>query len=425
MDATRRAVITGIGVISPMGIGVGAHWDGLRAGRSAARRLTLFDTSHTSAKHAAWIDEWNPRQWISPHRLKRMERFSQFAVAAGHLAVRDAQIGLPEGVKQHRVGVSLGTALGGFAHGEERHTAFMQSGPASVPPALGVQVFPASAHGHLAIEFGCTGPGTTNTNSCAAGNCALGDALRMIQRGEADVVLAGAAEAPISPLIYKAFDNLGAMSSYDGEDAQCAYRPYHRERSGFVMGEGAAVFVVESLAHAVERGAAIYGEMTGYALTTDGYHMSSPEPSGEALQRCIRLAMEEARLTGQDLDAISPHASGTPANDVNELEQLTAVLGPYAGGLPIAGIKPYTGHTLGAAGAMEVASVLLSMKHQWLPGTPGLTKEGLDAAAEGYQVLTDAVAVSTPIRNVLTLSLGFGGINSALILSTPPSDHGR
>ncbi len=416
MDATRRAVITGIGIVSPLGIGIDAHWAGLQAGRSPARRLTLFDTSHTDGKHAAWIEDWQPAQWIQPHKLKRIERYSQFAVVAAHLALKHAELRHTPGQPNPRWGVSLGTALGGFAYGEERHTSFLVEGPSSVPPALGVQGFPASAQGHIAIEFGCSGPCFTNANSCAAGNSALGDALRSIQRGEADVVLAGAAEAPISPLIFKAFDNLGAMSSYDGPDPQLAYRPYHAKRSGFVMGEGAAFFTVESLAHAEARGAAPLAELSAYAITNDAFHMASPQASGESLQRCIRQALSEAGLQPREIQHISAHASGTVANDFNELAQLAAVFGPGAGGISISGTKPYTGHTLGAASAVEAATCILSLRHDWLPATPGLDQ--IDPAASAFHLLTKATS-TPPLQRILSISLGFAGINTAIVLSRP------
>lgn len=417
MDPTRRAVITGMGIVSPLGIGVEPYWQGLQAGRSPVRRLTLFDTSALDAKHAAWIEDWEPRRWIPSHKLKRMERFAQFAVVAGKLALEHAGWDVKEGVRLPQAGISLGTALGGFAHGESQHEKFVKQGVGALSPSLGVQVFPASAHGHLAIEFGITGPATTNTNSCAAGNAALGDALRMIQRGEVDMVLAGAAEAPISPLIFAAFDNLRAMSSYAGEHPELAYRPYHAERSGFVMGEGAALFVVESLSHARARGAKVWAEITGYALTTEAHHMSTPEPTGEALQRAMRQALAEAGVQPEEIGYISAHASGTPANDVNELRQIAAVFGgELARRIPISGVKPFTGHTLGAAGAMEVATCLLAMQNEWVPPTLNLDRP--DANAAGFNLVPN-VPQTGQMRHVLTNSLGFGGIDTALILSMP------
>jgi 3-oxoacyl-[acyl-carrier-protein] synthase II len=410
--STQRAVITGLGVVSPLGVGREAHWAGLRAEKSPARLLTAFDTSHTAAKHAAWIADWDARPWLPPHKLKRMERYAQFAVVAARLAVDDA--GLRWSSPQPRVGVSVGTACGGFSHGEAQLKGFLRDGPDAVSPSLGVMGFPATAQGHIAIEFGLTGPCVTNTNSCAAGNSALGDALRMIQRGDADVVIAGAAEAPISPLVFKAFDNLGAMSSYDGPDAQCAYRPYHTNRSGFVMGEGAAMLVVESLEHATRRGATVLAELAGYGITNEAFHMASPEPGGEAMQRCIRLALTDASLEPQMIDYISPHASGTPANDVNELMQIQAVLGSHARDISISGIKPFTGHTLGAASAIEALSCVLAMQHGWVP--PTLALDEPDPATAGYD-LVPVHGRNQRVDHALSLALGFSGIDTALVFS--------
>jgi len=415
MQLPRRAVITGLGIVSPSGIGVSAHWAAVQAGSSPARRLDLFDTSHTAAKHAAWISDWSPQQWLPAHRLKRMDRFSQFAVVAARLAAQDA--GLMETLRGNpRAGVSVGTAVGGFAQGETTHAQMLQNGAASVPPAIGVQIFPASAQGQISQDLGCTGPGVTNTNSCAAGNSAVGDALRMIQRGDADIVIAGGAEAPISPLIFKAFDNLGAMSSYDGPDPAQAYRPFHRCRSGFVMGEGAAFLVVEELSHAEARGAAVLAEILSYSITNEAFHMSSPEPTGEALQRCIRQAMQEAQLSSADIGYINPHASGTPANDVNELQQLAAIFGPSLQKVPISGTKPFTGHMLGAAGATELVTTVLALKHQWVPATLALDEP--DPQITHYDLIPRQ-GKPHPFTGALSLSLGFGGIDTALILRRP------
>ena len=271
-------MITGLGVVSPLGVGKDALWQGLQAQRSPVRELTLFGTGEFKARHAAWVDGWQPQGWIAPHRLKRMDRNTQFACVAAHLALQDAGLVLSHADPNARAGVSLGTALGGYAYAEAQHTLYLEKGVKGLSPSLGVQGFAGSAQGNLAIEFGLQGPGTTNANTCAAGNAAMGDALRLIQYGSADVVLAGAAETPLSPVVFAAFDSLHTMS-------RCgAYRPYHASRDGFIMGEGAALFVVESLAHARRRGARIYAEIAGYGLTNDAHHMSSPEPTGRAVQ---------------------------------------------------------------------------------------------------------------------------------------------
>lgn len=405
----RRAVITGMGLVSPLGIGKAAFWLGLQKQKGLARELTLFDTREFKAKHAAWIEDWQPREWIAPHRLKRMDRFAQFTCVAGHLAVRDAGLVLSPEAPNLRAGISLGSALGGYAYAETQHSAYLERGMKGLHPALGVQGFSGNAQGNLAIEFGLQGPGTTNANTCAAGNAALGDALRLIQYGSADVVLAGAAETPLSPVVFAAFDNLNTMS-------RCgAYRPYHRARDGFIMGEGAALFVVESLAHAKQRGARIHAEISGYGITNDAHHMSSPEPSGRALQAAMRLALEDGGTEVTDIDYVNAHASGTPANDPNEVQHIAAVFGDHARRIPISGVKPFVGHTLGAAGALEIAICLLAMEHSWVPPTLGL--DDVDPSCEGFN-LVPLQAQEKKIRGVLSNSLGFSGINTSLVLRT-------
>lgn len=412
-DPSRRAVITGVGVVSALGIGKEAFRAGMLREQSPIRRLTLFPTEAVDAKCAAWIDDWQPRTWIAQHRLKRMDRCTQFAVAAAHLAVADAGIGLSAENPSPRAGVAYGTALGGFAHGEQEHTQFLAKGGQTVPPALGLQIFPGSGQGNLAIEFGLQGQGTTNANTCAAGNAALGDALRMIQHGTLDVVLAGAAESPLAPMIFAAFDRLGTMSAWTEEPVARAFRPFHRDRDGFVMGEGSAMFVVETLAHAQKRGARIYAELLGYGATNEAYHMSSPDTSGRAMQRAMRLALEDARANVEEIGYVNCHASGTQANDGNELIQIRQVFGAHAGGVAISGTKPFTGHTLGAAGAMEVAMCVLAMEQGWVP--PTLNLDVPDAACAGLQVVANH-GLERPLMKVLSNSFGFGGIDTALVL---------
>ncbi len=396
-----------MGLVSPLGLGRAAFWQGLQAQQPSARELTLFDTSEFKAKHATWLKEWHPRRWIPPHRLKRMDRFAQFACVAAYLALEDAGLKLDPETPSPRAGICLGTALGGYAHAEAQHSVYLEKGIKGLPPALGVQGFSGNAQGNLAIEFGLQGPGTTNGNTCAAGNAALGDALRLIQYGSADVIIAGAAETPLSPLVFAAFDNLNTMS-------RCgAYRPYHRQRDGFIMGEGAALFVVESLAHAKARDATILAEISGYATTNDAFHMSSPEPSGRALQACMRLALEDAHRIPDDIDYINAHASGTPANDPNELLHIAAVFGERVRDLPISGVKPFIGHTLGAAGAFEAAICLLAMEHSWVPPTLGLDEP--DHACKGFNLVPHQ-AQEKKLRRVLSNSLGFSGINTSLVL---------
>jgi 3-oxoacyl-[acyl-carrier-protein] synthase II len=403
-NGEHRVVITGMGIVSALGIGRDAFWQGLQSLRSPVRRLSLFDTSPFKSKHAAWVTDWQPLPWIAPHRLKRMERFAQFSVVAARLAVEDAGIALTPATPNPRAGLSFGTAVGGFAYGETQHTAFVEHGVKCLPPALAVQVFGGSAQGNIAIECGLQGPCTTNANSCAAGNAAIGDALRILQRGDADVMLAGAGECPISPMIYAAFDNVNTMSRWDSEPAAHAYRPFHREREGFVIGEGAAVFVLETLEHAQQRGAEVLAEVLGYAITNEAHHMSTPRPG----------ALRDAQLNTDSIDYVNCHASGTQANDANELTQVQAVFGSSTESLAISGTKPFTGHTLGAAGALELATCLLAMQHQWVP--PTLHLDAADAACARLNMVPHEPQQKA-LHRVLTNSFGFGGIDTSLVIA--------
>jgi 3-oxoacyl-[acyl-carrier-protein] synthase II len=411
-DPHRRAVITGFGVVSALGIGQADFWAGLQSQRSPVRRITQFDTSLTQAKHAAWIDDWQASDWLPGYRAKRMDRCTQFSVVAALQAVADAGLDLHSGARHANAGIAFGTAVGGFGHGEQQYLRLLSDGPSALNPALALQLFPASAHGQIAIEFGLEGPGTTNTNSCAAGNAAIGDALRLIQAGKAQIMLAGAGECPITPMIFTTFDRTKTMSAWDQEPAHAAYRPYSRHRDGFVMGEGAAMFVMESLAHARARGARIHAEVLGFACGNEASHMSTPEPSGRVLRRTLQQALDDAGLRPDQIDYVNAHASGTPVNDDHELRQIVQVFGAHAAGLAVSGTKPYTGHTLGAASALELATCLLARQHHWLPPTLNLTDP--DPACASVRLISEPAAPQA-LRHVLSIALGFGGIDTALV----------
>lgn len=400
-----------MGPVTPVGIGKAAFWEGLQAEKSPVRRVTRFDTSENKARCAAEIPAFDAKQWFAPHLTKRWDRHTQFAMVSAKLAIEDAELGLQHGHLYPRYGVSFGTALGGIANAEAEHSAFMAQGTKGVSRALAVQIFGGAAHGNMSITFGLQGPTTTNSNSCASGNVALGEALRFIREGLADVVIAGGSEAPLSPLTFTAFDLIHTMSRFHG-DPSTACRPFDCSRDGFVMGEGACSFVVESLEHAMNRGARIYAEIAGYSLVSEAHHMTIPRPDGEPLRRAMTLAIGDAGLKPGDIDYINAHASCTPQNDANEAAQIQAVFGKQAP--PVSGTKPYTGHALGAVGAMEGAICLLAMEHQWLPPTLNL-----EAADEGCSLdLIPKHGRKAHIKAVLTNSFGFGGVDSTLVLKS-------
>ena len=407
----RRAVITGIGPITCMGTGREAFWAGIRAGRSGISRITTFDTSAIKAHCGGEIRDWDPTRFFAPHRLKRLDRYAQFAVASALLALEDS--GLPWSREQptHRVGVSFGTALGGIANAESEHQLFLKKGSRGVNPTLALQVFGGSAHSNIAIECGFRGPGTTNSNSCASGVVSVGEALRYIRDGMADVFVAGGAEAPLSPLTFGAFDFIKTMSRWTG-DPPFACKPFDLERDGFVMGEGAASLIVEEYEHARARGARIYAEVLGYSLNNEAYHMTTPLPSGEAVIACMQDALADAQISPESVDYINAHASGTQLNDSNECQAIKAVFGPHAARLAVSGTKAYTAHPLGATGAMETAICALAIHEGFIP--PTLHYQTPDPACD-LDVVPN-IGQEQPVRFAMNNAFGFGGINSALVL---------
>lgn len=422
----RRAVITGIGPLTTIGIGKEAFWAGLLAEKSAIRRLPaagnapLLDSPSLHARHAAWIADFDPSQWFPAHRLKRLDRYVQFAIVSTKLALHDA--GLLSGLGQStfdiesplRVGVSFGTGVGGLAHAEHQHQRFLNKGIHAVTPALAFQIWGGSAHSNIALDLGITGPCTTNSNSCASGNVALMDAVRFIRDDLADIVIAGAAECPLAPLTFSAFDHIHTMSRWQGDPPEHAMRPFHRERDGFVMAEGAAAFVVEEWEHAKKRGVPIYAEITGWSLTNEAHHMTTPRPDGAPLRAAIQQSLDCARLRPEQISYINAHGSSTPANDAHECLQLAQVFGSCIKQIPISGTKASTGHSLGAAGAIEAATCLLALQNNWLPPTLHLTDP--DPLLDGFD-LVPLHAREARLDHILTNSLGFGGIDSCLVLS--------
>jgi 3-oxoacyl-[acyl-carrier-protein] synthase II len=408
-DGGRRAVITGIGAITPIGNGRQGLWQGVRRGVSAVRRITRFEPSPFASQIAAEVDGFDPRDYVDVRRLRRLDRFSQFGLAAARQAVEDAKLHLV-GCRDS-AGVYLGTALGGVGYAEEQHSTFLDSGLRAVSPTLALAVYGGAGASNIAIDLGLTGPNLTNANSCASGAIAIGEAFRAIRAGQADVLLAGGVEAPLAPLTFGAFAVIRAMSTANDEPAR-ASRPFDRRRDGFVMAEGAAVLVLEELAHARRRGATILAEVLGYGTTTDAYHMTAPLPSGEQAARAVRLALDEATVAPEELDYVNAHASSTPLNDRTETLVFKLALGEAAAGLPISGTKGLYGHALGASGAIEAAICALIFCHDWLPPTTNLVETDPDCDLEYIR----GQGRDCRVDKVLTTSFGFGGINAALVL---------
>ena len=410
-SSRRRVVITGLGPITCAGIGRDAFWQSIREGRSGISRIESFDTSDFKAHCGGEIREWDATAFFPPHRLKRLDRYAQFSVASALLALDDAKLPWSKEQPNARVGVSFGTALGGIAGAESEHQRFLKKGQRGVNQTLALQVFGGSAHSNIAIESGFRGPGTTNSNSCASGVISVGEAMRYIRDGMADVMIAGGAEAPLSPLTFGAFDFIRTMSRWKG-DPPFACKPFDLDRDGFVMGEGAASLVVEEYEHAMRRGAHIYAEVLGYSLNNEAHHMTTPLPSGEAVIACMNEALADAALAPADIDYINAHASGTQLNDANECAAIRAVFGTHAARLAVSGTKPFTAHPLGATGAMETMLCALALDRGFVP--PTLHHRTPDPACD--LDIVPNTGREQPLRYAMNNAFGFGGINAALVL---------
>ena len=411
----RRAVITGIGPITCIGIGRADFWRGIKAERSGIKRISTFDTEPFHAHCGGEIRDWVPEDHFAPHRLKRLDRYAQFAVASAKMALDDAGLPWSREQPQHRVGVSFGTALGGIANAESQHAHFLKKGTRGVNQTLALQVFGGSAHSNIAIEFGFRGVGTTNSNSCASGTVAVGEALRYIRDDFADAVIAGGAEAPLSPLTFGAFAIIKTMSQSTGDPAE-ACRPFDQKRDGFVMGEGAASLVIEELEHARARGARIYAEVLGYSLNNDAFHMTSPLPGGESSIRAMQEALADAELEPAQIDYVNAHASSTQLSDGTETAALKRVFGEHARKLAVSGTKAFTAHPLGATGAIEASICALAMEQSWIP--PTLNRDNPDPPCDLDVVPNHGRAAE--LNYVLSNSFGFGGINSCIVLGRAP-----
>jgi 3-oxoacyl-[acyl-carrier-protein] synthase II len=415
-------VITGIGALTPIGTGVNGFWDGIWRGESAVRRVTRFDPSPFRAQLAAEMNDFDAHTYLEPRRVRRLDRFSQFAVAASLLAINDADL-QPRSPPMATAGCYIGSALGGVAFGEVQHAAFVHDGVGKVSPLVALAVFGGAGPTNVAIDLGMHGPNLANSNSCAAGAVAIGEAFRLIKTGTADLMLAGGVEAPLAQLTFGSFALIRAMSRAS-TDPPRASRPFDRSRDGFVMGEGAAMLVLESLDHARGRGARIYAEVRGYGTTNDAHDMLEPLPSGSEAARAICLALAEARVAPKDVDYVNAHGSGTPIGDRAEVRALESALGEHARRVPVSGTKGLYGHPLGASGAIEAALCALTLSRGCLPGTANLSQPDDDNPLN----LIGPRGLQRQPRVVLSDSFGFGGINAALVLSAvqdEPSDQVR
>jgi 3-oxoacyl-[acyl-carrier-protein] synthase II len=409
--SARRVVITGIGAITPLGSGADGLWEGVRCARSAVGPVTHFDASPFACRIAAEVRDFRASDYLEGKALKRLDRCSQFALAAGSQAVADAQLDLSREDKT-QVGVCIGSALGGAGWAEQQHAQFLAEGLRAVSPILALQMFVGAGSCNLAIALGVTGFSTSNADSCASGSIAIGNAWHAILRGDADVMLAGGAEAPLAPLCFGAFALIRAMSTRN-EDPAHACRPFDRARDGFVMGEGAAVLVLEEREHALRRGAPLYAELIGFACTNDAHHMTAPRPDAASATECLRRALATARIAPEQVDYVNAHGSSTSLNDAMETRALKQALGEaVARRIPISATKAMHAHALGASGAIEAAICCQALRHAWIPPTINLT----DPDPECDLDYVPHAGRPAELNLVVSNSFGFGGINAVLVL---------
>ncbi len=412
----RRVAITGIGAVTPIGTGRREFWEGVRTSRRGVRALTRFDASALRTRIAGEIPDFDLASFFSPKRAGRMDRFSQLSIAAAQLALEDSGLAIGEGlhaIPETEMGVTIGSALGGVPSAEGDHAAFLQSGLRAVPPSLATRVFAGAGACNVAIAFSARGPVIGNSNSCASGAIAIGEAFRAIRNGDALAMITGGVEAPLAPLTFAAFTVIKAMST-SNEDPAKASRPFDARRDGFVMAEGAAILILEDLAHALRRDATIYAEIAGFATTNDAFHMTAPQPQGRDAARAMRLAIRDAALTIDEIEAINAHGSSTVLNDRTETLAIKEVLGQRARRVPVSGTKGLHAHALGASGAMEAAIAALSVSEGFLPPTANLDHPDPECDLD----YVPRVGRSGAVRTMISNSFGFGGTNACLVLKT-------
>jgi len=405
-----RVVITGMGVIAPNGIGIENFWDSLVHGRSGVKKITRFDISSYSTKIAGEVKDFDPLDYMSPKSARRMDRFSQFAVACARMALDDAKIEVTQN-NSDRIGIAIGSALGGIPSAEEQHNIFMEKGLKRTDPLLATKLFLGAATSQISIEIGINGHSNTIGGACSVGTDCIGYAFYAIRNNLADIMITGGSEAPLAPLTFGAFCQIGALSIRNG-DPTSASRPFDKERDGFVMSEGAGLLVLEDLEKALTRRAPIYAEILGYGTTIDAYNMTHPLPTGEQAKKAIQLALQSANLKPSDIDYINAHGSSTPLNDKIETMITKEIFGEYAHRLPISSIKSMTGHPLGAGGSIEAIASVLTIERQFIP--PTINYEFKDPECDlDYVPNKGRKAI---VSTVLSNSYGFGGKNSAIII---------
>jgi 3-oxoacyl-[acyl-carrier-protein] synthase II len=406
----RRVVITGMGVVAPNGIGVDNFWDSLSLGRSGIKKITRFDTLSYPVQIAGEVQHFDPLIYMTPKKARHMDRFAQFAVACTKMAIEDSELDI-NNANTDRIGIALGSALGGFPLAEEQYAVFLEKGLKRVDPYLATRTFVGGSTSQVSIELGIRGHSNTIGGACAVGVDSIGYAFLAIRNNFADVMITGASEAPIAPLTIGSFSQIGALSTRNGDPTR-ASRPFDKERDGFVMSEGGGVLILEDLENALRRDARIYAEVLGYATTNDAYSITHPLPDGLQAKKAMQLTLDNAKVDRAEIDYINAHGSSTPLNDKIETKVVKDIFGERAYKLPISSNKSMIGHSLGAAGVIEVIASTLTIKYQFIP--PTINYEFPDPECDLDYVPNRGRGCV--VNTVLSSSYGFGGKNSNIII---------
>lgn len=407
---SRRVVITGMGLVTPLGVGVEETWSALCAGKSGVGEITRFDASGFETRIAAEVDDFRPEEFLTRKEAKRTERFIAYAIAASMMARDDSGLKI-DASNGHRVGVITGCGLGGLAYLEQTAYAVREKGPRRVSPFFIPMLIGNMAPGMVSIYLGAKGPNSSVATACAAGTHAVGDSFKAIQRGAADAMVTGGVESVITPTCIAGFNAMKALSTRN-DDPQRASRPFDRDRDGFVVGEGCGIVVMEALEHALERGADIYAEVIGYGMSGDGFHMTAPPPDGDGALRCMQAALADAGIAPEAVDYINAHGTSTQLNDMCETVAIKNAFGDHARRLAVSSTKSMTGHLLGGAGGIETVFTALTVHRGVIPPTINLDEPSPDCDLDYVPNTARKAAVSTAMTN----SFGFGGTNASLIL---------
>ncbi len=408
----KRVVITGLGAVTPIGVTVMDFWQALLSGKNGVAPITLFDAAKFDTKFAAEVKDFNPDNYFDKKSVKRLDRFSQFAIASAVQAIEDTEANL-ENLNKERCGVVFGSGIGGLETLQNEHWKYFQDkNPGVLSPFFIPMMIADLAAGQISIRFGFKGPNYATTSACATSSHAISDAFMLIQRGSADLMICGGSEASITEMGVGGFNAMRAISTWNDRYLE-ASRPFDKDRNGFVMGEGAGTLILEEMEHAIARGAKIYAELAGIGLTADAYHITAPAPGGEGATRSMRISIEDAGLTITDIDHINAHGTSTPHNDVNETKAIKTVFGDHAYKLVVNSTKSMTGHLLGAAGVIEAIATILSLKNNLIPPTINLDNPDPECDLN-YSAKT---VTKKEIRAAINNTFGFGGHNASLLFT--------